>query len=507
MKPVNLSRRQLLRGLGALGAGATATPWLMNLAAMAPARAATAGGYKALVCLFMYGGNDAYNTVLATDEPSWSNYLVARNSGSQPIALAPVGSRPQGGDGFNASLGGVLPISPRTAQAGREFALNPLLSPLRDMFNAGRLGIVANVGPLIKPTTKAQFEAHSVPLPPKLFSHNDQQSVWQSGTPEGASVGWGGAMADRLVGGNANAIFTSVTTGSAAVWLVGNGVRRYSLGLEGAVHIGDANNMLYGSSIAQQQLVNIMRNTRGSQFFEQDQASIVGRSIDAEGILAPAMPPADGGPWGTGGLGGGQLDPLLCYRAPSTGQVGINPISQQMQPVLRMIAAHSALGMGRQIFFIGVGGCDTHDTQNTRHADIMAQLAQAMSYWDATTRAMGADQDVTLFTASDFGRAFSSNGDGTDHGWGSHHFVLGGAVDGGDIYGRFPKYGTSDIDGDFTSDDQITDGSLLPSISVDQYAATLGQWMGLTGTDLAAVLPNLSNWSPSQRNLGFMKAA
>jgi len=507
MKPTNLSRRQVLRRLGALGAGTAAAPWLMNLAAMAPARAAAGGGYKALVCVFMYGGNDAYNTVLATDTDSWAKYLAARNGSDDPLALPPVGALPQKGGAFNATLGGVLPFTPRTAQAGRTFALNPLLSPVRDMFNAGRLGIISNVGPLVQPTTKDQYLANSVALPPKLFSHNDQQAVWQSGAAEGASMGWGGLMADRLMSGNSNPIFTSVTTGSAAVWLVGNSARRYSLGLNGAIHIGAADDALFTSQVAQQQLTNIMRSTRGSQYFEQDHAAIVGRSIDAEAILTPAMPPADGGPWGTAGLGANQLDPLLCYRAPSSGLVGLNPITQQMQPILRMISAHSALGMGRQIFFIGVPGCDTHDAQNTRHADIMAQLAQALSYWDSTTRAMGADQNVTLFTASDFGRAFASNGDGTDHGWGGHHFVLGGCVNGGDIYGTFPQYGVSDGNGGFASPDQINDGQLLPSTAVVQYAATLGQWMGLSTADAKAVLPNLANWDSSKWDLGFMKAA
>ena len=135
----------------------------------------------------------------------------------------------------------------------------------------------------------------------------------------------------------------------------------------------------------------------------------------------------------------------------------------------------------------------------------MAQLAQALGYWDSTTRAMGADQNVTLFTASDFGRAFASNGDGTDHGWGGHHFVLGGGVNGGDIYGTFPQYGISDGANGFASDNQVADGSLLPSISVEQYAATLGQWMGLTAADQRSVLPNLANWDTSKWDLGFMK--
>jgi uncharacterized protein (DUF1501 family) len=504
MKPQNLSRRQMLRRLGALGAGAAAAPWLLNLAAMAPARAASGGGYRALVCVFMYGGNDAYNTVLATDKSSWGAYLAARNSDDDPIALAPVGADPQKNGPFNARLGGVLPITPATAQKGREFALHPELAPVRDLFRAGRLGIVANVGPLVEPTSKSQYQGNAVALPPKLFSHNDQQSVWQSGAPEGATVGWGGAMADRIMSGNANAIFTSVTTGSAAVWLAGDKARRYSLGLDGAIHIGATDNQLFTSRTAQDELVAVMRNTREPQYFEQDHAAIVGRSIDAEAILTPAMPPIDGGPWGTRGLGANQLDPKLSYRAPSTGQVLPNPISQQMQPILRMISAHAKLGMGRQIFFIGVDGCDTHSDQNERHADLMAQLAQALDYWDNATHLMRVDDNVTLFTASDFGRAFASNGDGTDHGWGGHHFVLGGGVKGGDVYGDFPQYGVSDGSGGYRSDDQLTDGSLLPAISVDQYAATLGTWMGLSDGDLDDVLPNLHKFG--RPNLGFMKA-
>jgi uncharacterized protein (DUF1501 family) len=501
-----LSRRQVLRRLGAIGAGTAAAPWLMNLAAMAPARAAGTSGYRALVCLYMYGGNDAYNTVLPTDTDSWNAYIAARGSDTDPVSLSAVGTAPaKGGSSFNAQLGGVLPFTPRNAQ-GRTFALHPQLSAVRDLFNAGRLGIVANVGPLVGPTTKAAINANTAVLPPKLFSHNDQQSVWQSMNPEGATVGWGGAMADRLLSGNTNALFTSITAGDGAVWLAGNNVRPYALGLNGAIHIGAADNSLFSSTVAQQQLVAIMRNTRESQYFEQDHAAVVGRSVDAEAILTPALPAAGAGPWGTAGLGAGATDPLLCYKAPSTGVTQLNPIAQQMQAVARMIAAHSALGMGRQIFFIGIQGFDTHSSQNTRHADMMSQVAQALSYWDSVTRSMGVDQMVTLFTASDFGRAFPSNGNGTDHGWGGHHFVLGGGVNGGDIYGRFPTYGLTDGADGFTSDDQLTDGTLLPAISVEQYAATLGTWMGLSSTDLAAVLPNLSNWSASARNLGFMKA-
>ncbi|HEX4510616.1 MAG TPA: DUF1501 domain-containing protein, partial [Burkholderiaceae bacterium] len=384
MTSSNLSRRQLLRRLGAIGASSAAAPWLANLAAMTPAHA-SGGNYKALVCLFMYGGNDAYNTVLPTDTASWNAYLAARNCGDDPIALAALNAPPNKGGGFNASLGGVLAIAPRNSQ-GRTFAVHPSLGAVRDLFGAGRVAVVPNVGPLVQPTKKRNLA--TAVLPPKLMSHNDQQSVWQSMQPEGATVGWGGAMADCF-GGNRNPIFTSISTGPSAVWLSGRQVRPYSLSLQGPIQVGSATGALYGSTVAQQALTQIMGSTREAQWFEQDHATVVNRSMDAYKILGPAFPKAGAGPWGTADLPDGHVDPLLCYTAPSSGQSVLNPYSAQLQAVARMIAAQSAAGVSRQIFFVGVQGFDTHDGQNTRHADMLAAVAQAMSYWDTTTRSMG----------------------------------------------------------------------------------------------------------------------
>jgi uncharacterized protein (DUF1501 family) len=249
-----------------------------------------------------------------------------------------------------------------------------------------------------------------------------------------------------------------------------------------------------------------MRTTRSSYIVESEHAQVSGRSMDACALLAPAFPPAGQAPWGTPNVPPGKVDPLLMYVAPSSGQRMPNPVSQQLQAVARMIATRSALGTGRQVFFVGVDGFDTHDSQCDRHADVMAQLAQALSYWDTVTRAMGVDAMVTTFTASDFGRAFPSNGSGSDHGWGGHHVVMGGAVNGGDVYNAFPAYGLTDGQGGFLSDDQLDDGALLPSVSVDQYAATLGRWFGVSSGDLLASLPDLGNFPPTRRDLGFMKA-
>jgi len=496
-----LSRRELLRRAGTLGLVApAAAPFALNLAAMGRACAATAGDYKALVCIFLYGGNDAYNTVLATDTASWSRYSSQRGQGDQPLALAPAGTIPVGGaSDFHAQLGGVLPISPTRTQ-GRGFALHPSLGAVRDLFAAGRLGVVANVGPLVRPTTKANFADPAFPKPPKLFSHNDQQAVWQTFTPEGAGTGWGGRLADLVMAGNQRTMFSAISVSGNAAWLTGAQARQYQLATSGSIHLGGAGSM-YGSSVVQQKLQAIASTTRGTNLIERDHAAVVARSIDADGVLGSVLPAAGAGPWGTAGATSA-TDPLLKFANPDTRTTELNPLALQLQAVARTIAARGTLGMTRQVFFVGLGDFDTHDEQPRRHAANMARLAHALRYFDDTLTAMGVGDDVTTFTASDFGRTFTTNGDGSDHGWGGHHFVMGGAVRGGDLYGAFPVYGGSDNRGGFTSPDQLAAGALLPTTAVDQYAATMGRWFGVSDSDLATILPNLRNFS--SRDLGFM---
>jgi uncharacterized protein (DUF1501 family) len=504
-----LTRRELLRRGTALGLTPAALSGLggfgLSLAAMGPAAAANATGYKALVCLFLAGGNDAYNTVLATDSSSWSAYGAARGSDAEGIALASVGTAPSHAQGasLHQRLGGVLPIVPITSQ-GRTMAVHPALASVRDLFASGRVAVVSNVGPLKGPTTKAAYLAGTAPRPPKLFSHNDQQSMWQSFAPEGTAPGWGGMMADLMMSSNGRANFTSISMGGNNPWLAGHGARAYQLAPTGAIRIGGADGTLFGSADAQRKMLAMMRAPRNNSVIEREHAAAVARSIDAEAMLSTAMPGQGDGPWGTPGLPMGKPDPLLQYRDPESGQLMPNPVAMQLQAVARMVASRNALGMARQIFFVGVDGFDVHDAQASRHTRLLAQVAHAMSYFDKVTAQMGVDERVTTFTASDFGRNLSSNGDGCDHGWGGHQFVLGGAVRGGDVYGRLPLYGTADGYGGFNSDDQLSGGALLPAIGVESYAATLGKWFGLTDSELLAVMPGLSAWNPSQRNLRFM---
>jgi uncharacterized protein (DUF1501 family) len=504
------SRREFLRCAGAFGlVGGAAAPFALNLATLGAAAAQAAADYRALVCVFLYGGNDAYNTVLATDADSWAHYMAARDQAPDSIALAAAGvpGDPGAAAGLPARLGGVLPLAPiaNAHNPGRSFALHPLLVGVRDLFAARRLAIVPNVGPLIEPTSKADYRNPSFPRPVKLFSHNDQQSIWQALAPEGAVTGWGGRMADLLLAGNgANALFTSISASGNAVWLAGRQAVQYQVSTGGAIRIGSSGDSLFGSTAAFGKMRTIMRSARTAHVLERDLAGVVARSIDAEVLLSANLPPADAAPYGTPGLAPGQPDPLLQYDNPLSGSKAINVLAQQLQIVARTISASIKLGVKRQVLFASLGGFDTHMSQNRNHADLMARLGHALRYFDSTLTSLGLSPQVTTLTASDFGRTLVSNGDGTDHGWGAHHVVMGGAVLGGDVFGVFPQFGLNDGRGDFTSPNQIGNGSLLPSISVDQYAATLGRWFGLDDAQLLDIFTNLAHFDPATRNLGFM---
>jgi uncharacterized protein (DUF1501 family) len=470
------SRRQFIGKILAL-AGSGSVPFTLNLAAMGNAAAQNASDYKAIVCLFLNGGNDHFNTVLPTDSTSWAEYQRVRTtSDSGSIALPGVGA-----------TGGVLPIIPTSPQAGRSFALHPALGPLKELFDAGRLGVVANVGTLIQPTTLTQYRAGAVALPPRLFSHNDQQATWQSSQSEAsASSGWGGRMADIMASANGNATFTCISSAGNALFLAGRTVRQYQMSGTTAVPINKLNDSLFGVPAGSNPLRQIITGEQ-SDPFQKEHAAVVTRAISAQSTMSSAILAS----------GSGVPDPTP-YVNPNTGVAAVNPLAVQLQTIARIIGGRSALGVRRQVFYVNLGSFDTHDYQRTNQADLLARMAHAMAYFDGVMGSLqGTDmrKQVTLFTASDFGRTFTSNGDGTDHGWGAHHFVMGGAVKGKDIYGSMPVTGLGHaLD--------VGSGALLPTTSVDQYGATLASWFGLSASQIADVFPNISNFT--NRNLGFM---
>jgi uncharacterized protein (DUF1501 family) len=518
MKDQFHTRRHFLQASGAVAVAApVATAFGLQMAAFGAATSQVAGaGYKAVVCIFQLGGNDSNNTVLASDTDSWNRYWTARNTGSDPIALMPVGTTPVAIGATSAltgrvsaagrpeAWGGILPIVPKTAQAvpagtsatTRTFGLHPMLGPLASLYTQGRLAVIANVGSLVEPITKAQFQARSRRTPVNLFSHNDQQAVWQSGLTEGVRKGWGGQFGDLLASGNGtNSLYTAMSTAGNTVFLAGQNIIQYqvSTGATPAVRINAAvGTSLFGSSVAPAKMTEIIQDTGFVANLGSDYSAVVRRSMGSATALNAAA---------TGALVT-SIPPPPTYTNPITGNVETNSLSVQLQTVARMIAAAPALGLTRQVFYVAIGGHDSHDFQNTAQPNNLAKLAQAMATFDATLANIGGvdmRSSVTTFTASDFSRTFNTNGDGTDHAWGGHHFVMGGAVKGGDIYGQYPTIGV-DL-GTFRNPDMIN-GYSIPTTSVDQYAATIGAWFGVSNTDLATIFPNLRNFA--QPNLGFM---
>ncbi|UMR29182.1 DUF1501 domain-containing protein [Massilia sp. MB5] len=468
------ARRRFVSSLLALAGGA-ATPMALNLAAIGSAAAASAGDYRALVCVFLTGGNDHYNTVLATDRDSWNAYQSTRNTGGGlSIALDAPGQP-----------GGVLPLTPAVPQAGRSFALHPQLPQLRALFDAGRAAVVANVGTLLAPTTRAEYLRRGPMLPPKLFSHNDQQAMWQSCQPDGATHGWGGRVGELLAAANSQTSFTCISTAGNAVFGAGRLLMPYQIGANGAVPVNRLDQQMFAH--ARHPLRTIISASH-NHLLEQEYASVTRRALDAQALMSAAYAPA--GP-------GGVPDPA-SYFSPAANAPRVNPLAVQLQTVARIIAGRATLGMRRQVFFVSLGGFDTHDFQRSRHAELMARLDHGLAYFDSlmgNLRGSNLREQVTLFTASDFGRTLSSNGDGSDHGWGAHHFVLGGAVRGRHLYGAFPPIGLG-------HEHEVSQGVLLPQFSVDQYGATLASWFGVSAGQLGDIFPSLRNFN--SRNLGFM---
>ncbi len=453
------SRRAFLQRSAALSVAGAATPWALNLSAIGDASAATASDYKALVCVFLYGGNDYANTLVPYDAASYNAYQTLRprlahaRSALDASALAPSVALPD----------------------ARQYALAPTLAGVKRIFDAGRLAVLLNVGTLIEPTTKAQYLARNVALPPKLFSHNDQQSFWQSSSAEGATSGWGGRIGDLYAASNGTSTFTCMNVSGNAVFLSGHTAVQYQVTSNGSVALTASKSPLYGSSACSAALLSLISAQR-THLFEDDLTRVTRRALDANAQLSSALAGA----------------PAIATPFPSG-----NSLAAQLKLVARTISVSSALGARRQVFFVSLGGFDNHDGLLTIHPGLLQTVADALgAFWDATVE-LGVADKVTTFTASDFGRSLVGNNDGSDHGWGSMHFVMGGGVLGGRYYGTPPTVANN-------GPDDVGQGRLLPTTAVDQLAATLAHWFGASDADTLAILPALRNWNASARRLGFL---
>lgn len=457
-KVSGLERREFLRRALILSGYGLAAPLVSQLGLLGAASAAGApADYRALVCVFLYGGNDYGNTVVPYDQPNYTAYSKIR------LGLAT--ARDQ--------LAGTV-LQPAVALPNsRVMALAPELIPLMPIFNAGHLAVMLNVGNLVQPTTVAQYKAKAVPLPPKLFSHADQQSASQKSGPTTLTTGWGGRIADFVMGANSYPAFSSVNVTSNAVFMAGRTASQYQMSMSGPIAINGLNKTIYGASSVASALRALITSPR-SQWLEQHLNSITSRAIDAQAsssVALAAVPPF------------------------ATPYDNTNGLAGQLKMVARMIAARNTLGAGRQVFFVSMGGFDLHAALVSKHPGLLAGLASALASFHDTTVELGVANQVTTFTASDFGRTLSSNGGGADHGWGSHHLVMGGAVNGRRFYGQAPDVSVN-------GPDDVGQGRLLPTTGVDQVASTLAKWMGVSATDISTVVPQISNYSA--RNLGFM---
>ena len=451
------SRRAFLKHSGALGIVGAASPFVVNLAAIGEAAAAVATDYKAMVCIFLFGGNDYANTLPPYDTTSYNAYQSNRQAIAYP----------------KSDLVATL-LNPATAlPGGRQFALAPTLAPLLPLFNSGKLAVMLNVGTLAQPITKAQYVAKSGKLPPKLFSHNDQQSYWQASSPEGATSGWGGRIGDLLQSGNGTSQLTCINASGNAVFLSGKQAIQYAVGTSGPVAL-TGQTSLFGSTAASGALKSLM-STAPSNLMGAEYATVSKRSLDLYSQVSTALSGA----------------PALTTAFPTSS------LGNQLKVIANMISVSSQLGAKRQVFFASTGGFDLHNSLATNEPGLLAGVAAAMQSFYAATVELGVADKVTSFTGSDFGRTLLSNTDGADHGWGSMHFALGGAVKGQQFYGAAPVFANN-------GPDDVGQGRLLPTTSVDQYASTLASWFGVSNANMATVLPNIGNYNQSTWNLGFI---
>ena len=454
------SRRAFLKRSSALGLAGVATPFVTSLGAIGEAAAATATDYKALVCVFLYGGNDYANTLPPYDAASYAQYLAARAN----IAHT------------RESLVATL-LTPSVAlPGGRQYAMAPTMAPLAQLFAAGKTAVMLNVGTLVQPTTKAQYASNAVKLPPKLFSHNDQQSYFQASSPEGATSGWGGRIGDLFQSGNGSSTLTCINASGNAVYLTGKTAVQYAIGTGGPVPLLNNASTIYGSATAASTLRSLMTGASGN-LLANEHAKVSKRALDTYAQVS-------------GALSGAPVTNFPLFPAG-------NSLADQLKIVARMISVSQELGAKRQVFFVSLGGFDMHDALVANHPRQIGFVADAIKAFYDTTVAMGISDKVTSFTASDFGRTLQSNDDGSDHGWGGMHFVTGGAVAGQRFYGVAPLIGNN-------TPDDVGQGRLLPTMSVDQYAATLASWFGVTPGNMSTVLPNIGNYNPSTWNLGFV---
>lgn len=480
-----MQRRAFLKTAAGAGFGAGACSFaggvnMLSALGGQGAYAVEANDYKALVCVFFKGGQDQYDTVFPYDVKSYGEFAKFRTEILAKYA--------QMGGVASRDRNNLTPLTPtnQSDYGDRRFGLPKVMDPLSELFRDGNAALVANVGPIIDPRTNAEtFSAKSVPLPRKVFSHLDQQGAWMKSETDIHTSGWGGRFSDLLKAAKINDgdVFNSISLSGNSAFLRGDLTNYYSVRPVGSPPVvkgvDGMNKFLLGtgeqSERAKQLLVQQYQNLRkdSDNYLRKDisginQRTFINNATFKKGYMSSKPIPV-----------------------PFPG----SKLGKRLQAIARIISINSVLGYKRQIFYVAMGGFDTHDDQAKVMTEIQQDYASSISAFYQATQKIGLEKNVTLFTASDFGRALTENGNGTDHGWGGHHFVVGGAVNGNKIYGDMPPLGLGHAY-------DAGHGRLVPQISVEQYAATMGSWFGLSDSELLGALPALKNFKT--RNLGFM---
>ena len=410
--------------------------------------------YRALVCVFLFGGNDSNNMVIPADDMNFKAYTTIRGQ----LALS------------SAEITAPVYSSSKNAP----YVFHNDLAPLASLFSSRELAVVANVGSLVQPTTRAQYQSQVAPVPSNLFSHSDQQRQWQTSNPTGlGATGWGGRVADLVASQNLSKFPTFFSVAGNSIMGTGVSTQQVSVSPGSSLDLAGFN-ATSSSQIRKAALQNLLTMNTGVKLAQS-----------ADGVVSDSLADAQ------------QLDAALAATPSLRTVFPATSLGAQLAQIAKIISVREGLGMQRQIFFASLGGFDTHSAELATHKTLYPQVASALVAFNNAMTELGTQSNVTTFTESDFSRTFQpTSSDGSDHAWGSHHMVMGGAVKGGDIYGTFPTFalgGPNDTD---------TRGRWIPTTSIDQYGATLCSWFGLDSTSLAAVFPNFGNFG--SQKLSFL---
>jgi uncharacterized protein (DUF1501 family) len=494
-----LTRRDFIRRAACAAVGTIAmTSAIRDLRLMNAAVAqSNITDYKALVCIFLQGGNDSNNMIIPTLASQYANYAAIRT----PVLAIPQSA--------------ILPVTSLDGD-GNTYGLHPSCPELQTLFGEGKLAFLFNTGTLVYPITRAQYLAGTTAKPPQLFSHADQQTQWQTSIPDQPpTTGWGGRCADLLNSVQPGApISLMVSLAGANTFEIGNIIQQYSVSTSGAISLSMPGTPSGGASTNRlPTLMNIL-GLPYTNLQSQAYAGIAEQAINTSTLLNNAISNTAAANYWT------NLNSLTSVTGfptkitpPEGGAAFTSTLSPQLQMVARLIAAGSTaaasggFGMKRQIFFCQVGGYDLHTGQTNfsnnnpdnvligAHTNLLAELSQSMYAFQRAMEQLGLSDNVTSFTASDFGRTFPSNGQGSDHGWGSHHLILGGAVNGQRTYGQFPAL-------TINGPNDTSTGRWIPTTAIDQYFATLATWFGVDAGNLSTVFPNIGRFATP--NLGFV---